>query len=164
MMRRVGSTLIVTAITLGTVTATATGASAALSVCRVVPNVSDTCLRVTYIGGHDYAVHVGIDVYMSQADAEAIVAGPGNAFLPAILVGDDPGTASDDDLAQLPLTGEVAGSDHLAAEFYAIVRDTVLNEDSSSGETDELYARIRYVDPRDGLTHGFFTGGVTGKF
>jgi hypothetical protein len=95
-------------------------------------------------------VHVGIDVTMSQADAQRLVDQEGQAVM-AYLIGND--SWSDDSLVGVTETYERAWSGGLSAEFDAYIHWTTLNEDWEG--TDEVYARVRLNDHRTGVVRTF---------
>jgi hypothetical protein len=100
-------------------------------------------------------VHVGIDVWMSAQEAQAIIAQPGNAFS-ATLLGDD--GASKQYLQTLPLSWEGAGASNISAEFDMAVQRSRLNEDGDGWwgcDRDEVFARVSLYDARDRSTRTF---------
>jgi hypothetical protein len=160
--RRVGRAFGVAALTLGAVAGTATAASAQevqKTVCRNDYSQAN-CFYITPAGNNDYDVHVGIDVYMSRAEAQGIIDAPGDPFS-VTLMGDD---YYDNALKNIPLTWVLAGDGSLSAEFDVRVDGAVLNEDDDFWDrTDELYARIRFFDPRSG-TRTFYSGNLSGRY
>ena len=100
-------------------------------------------------------VHVGIDVWMSAQDAEALSAQPGNAFT-AALYGDD--GANKQFLQALSLTYEAAGPSNFSAEFDMSVPRARLNEDPGGWPRpnfDEVFVRVTLYDARWGWTRTF---------
>lgn len=96
-------------------------------------------------------VHVGVDVWMSAQDAQALQAQPGNA-LSAALYGDDGSTKQF--LQALTITYEAAGSSSLSAEFDMAVQRSALNEDPGGWprcNKDEVFARVSLYDARHGV-------------
>jgi len=142
---RAGRVIAAVAVACGAVAVTATAASAAQSCNGGVEYGS--CIDITEIGTTDlHRVHLGIDVYMSRQDAQAIIDRPGEEFS-ATLMGDDP--AYDNALINVPVTWSAAGDGGLSAEFdINALQGYWLNEDWGQ---DEVYARIRLWDPRSGL-------------
>ncbi len=108
------------------------------------------CILVSTDDSVFYNVHAGIDVPMSQADAQAILDQPGNAF-DAYLVADD--EWFDTVIAPVHLTGESAWAGGISADFDEWYHWSVLDEDWG---TDELYVRIRLYDQRAG-TRTFYS-------
>lgn len=103
------------------------------------------CFSITPAGGDQYDVHVGIDIFMSRADAQAIIDQDGDPA-DAWAMGDDPWF--DNAEFRIPLTWAVAGDEGFSAEFDIRVPYAALDEDSDGG--DELYARVRLFDRRAG--------------
>ncbi len=103
------------------------------------------CFSITHVGGDQYDVHVGIDIKMSRADAQAIIdqdSDPADAWA----MGDDPWF--DNAEFRIPLTWAAAGDEGFGAEFDIRVPYAALDEDADGG--DELYARVRLFDQRAG--------------
>ncbi|SDJ06301.1 hypothetical protein [Nonomuraea jiangxiensis] len=109
------------------------------------------------------AVHLGIDVAMSRADAQAIIDHPGEEFS-AKIFGDDP--VYDNGLVSVPVTWSAAWDGGLSAEFDRVATFAQLNEDDGyfDGYIDELYGRIELVDFRSGQTRGFNSAVITGYY
>jgi hypothetical protein len=149
----------VTALTItgGTLALTA-GSAAAWSLPQKCSGAAEANVCLDGYTNDPYVqVHVGIDVWMSAQDAEAILAQPGNAFS-AALYGVD-GT-SRQLLQTLPLSAEFAGPSNLSAEFDMSVLRSRLNEDPGGWPRpnfDEVVARVSYYDARWGLTRTFET-------
>lgn len=101
------------------------------------------CFSIIHVGGDQYDVHVGIDITMSRADAQAIIDQPGDP-VDAWAMGDDP--FFDNAEFRIPLTWVAAGDGGLGAEFDIRVPYAALDEDSDGG--DELFARVRLFDQR----------------
>ncbi|GHH29767.1 hypothetical protein [Lentzea cavernae] len=110
------------------------------------------CFSIDKVGGDAYAVHVGIDISMSQGDAQLIIDQPGDP-VDAWAMGDD---WFDNAEFRIPLTWVAAGPDGLSAEFDITVPGVALDEDPDGG--DELYARVRLFDQRTSTRT--FTSGV----
>jgi hypothetical protein len=104
-------------------------------------------------------VNVGIDVWMSAQEAQAILAPPGTAFT-AALYGSD-GGGSVQYLQSLPLTYEKAGpTADLSAEFDMAVPRSKLNEDTDGWwgcDKDEVFARVWLYDSVHRTTRTFDT-------
>jgi len=117
---------------------------------------ANACLSGYTPGNHMIQVHVGIDVYMSRQDADAILAQPGNAFS-ARMWGADP--SFDDWLdAPLTLTWEASWDGGISAEFDTLVPAWKLDEDDSFFDNkDDLFARVTLHDFRFG-SRSFDTG------
>jgi len=101
------------------------------------------CFSITHVGGDQYDVHVGIDITMSQADAQAIIDQPGDP-IDAWAMGADP--FFDNAEFRIPLSWVNAWEGGLSAEMDIRVPYAALDEDSDGG--DELYARVRLFDQR----------------
>jgi hypothetical protein len=144
--------LVATATTLALTSATASAWSLP-SVCTGNSQHA-VCLEGYTPGNHMVQVHVGIDVYMSRQDAEAILAANGSAFT-AALMGDDP--VYDNFLTWVDLTWEAASDVGLSAEFDELIPASLLDEDRGS-DTDEVYARVSMWDTRSGKSRVFDSG------
>lgn len=125
---------------LGIMTVT-TGAAEAKSTCST-GSKHVICFSINKIGSDQYAVHVGIDVKMSQQDAQAIIDQNGDPF-DSWAMGAD---WFDNAEFRIPLTWVRAGANGLSAEFDINVPYNALDEDPDGG--DELYARVRLFDQR----------------
>jgi hypothetical protein len=135
-------------------TATSASAWSLPSVCAG-DSEKTVCLEGYTPGNHMIQVHVGIDVYMSRQDAEAILAQAGSAFS-AAMIGDDP--SYDNFLTYVNLTWEAAWDGGLSAEFDQLIPASLLDEDSSWFDNrDEVYARVSLYDARSGTTRVFNT-------
>jgi hypothetical protein len=115
------------------------------------------CFSIVPAGGDQYDVHVGIDIKMSRADAQAIIDQVGDPA-DAWAMGDD---WFDNAEFNIPLTWAAAGPDGFSAEFDIRVPYAALDEDSDGG--DELYARVRLFDQRHG-TRTFTSPTLTSPF
>jgi hypothetical protein len=104
----------------------------------------------------DWHVHIGIDVTMSQQDAQAIIDSPGEEFS-AKVIADDP--SFDNFLFYVPVTWSASWAGGLSAEFDIVVDGSRLNEDDGwfEGWLDEVYAKISLYDPRSGVTRTWTT-------
>jgi hypothetical protein len=106
--------------------------------CRSQRNNYIICFSITQIGvSSGFNVHVGIDVSMSQQDAQNIIDAPGEAFS-ATLRGED--TFFDDTLKHIPVTWSSAWEGGLSAEFDTFASAETLDEDSDG--TDEIFAHV----------------------
>lgn len=125
-----------------------------------------TNLNVIAIANNDYILRVSGHIEMSQADAQAACAHPGDP-VDVQLYGKDAGILADDELitkaefgaATMTCTTSTTGLDYLVS----VTRDgDVLNEDRP-GE-DELYAYATFLDIRTGQTHVDASPVVTRSF
>jgi len=150
--RRLAAAVGAVAVTAGAVALTASPASAH-QVCRAAPG-HVICLSTTPMANRDFAVHLGIDIHMSQADAQAIINAPGEE-LSAKIWADDP--VYDNGLFSVPVTWSAAGEIGLSAEFDIVVDGEALDEDDGwfEGRLDEVYGVITLRDPRTGVVRSF---------
>jgi len=162
-LRRIGQILTAMAIVAGLTVATA-GTALAHGVgdlaCNYIVGRFNACLQITDVGPGQYKVHVGIDVTMSQHDAQNIIDSPGQEFT-FTLKGDDGPSNERQHLASLPVTWVGAWSGGLSAESDVFVTESMLDEDDG---TDEIIAVIRLYIPVTGTTRTFETGTVTANF
>lgn len=126
--------------TLGIMTVTS-GAAEAKTTC------SDTtkhviCFTVNKVGSDLYDVSVGIDIRMSRADADAIIAQNGDP-VDAWAMGAD---WFDNAEFKIPLAWVNSNDSGMSAQFSIRVPYNALDEDPDGG--DELYARVRLFDQR----------------
>jgi len=133
-----------------------TGVAQAKQTCRS-GSLHVICFSIDKVGSDAYAVHVGIDIRMSQGDAQLIIDQPGDP-VDAWAMGDD---WFDNAEFRIPLTWVAAGPDGLGAEFDITVPGVALDEDPDGG--DELYARVRLFDQRTS-TRTFTSGVLTSPF
>ncbi len=145
-------------LAVGALVAGATSASAKES-CTGVEGSHSICLSIEPIGNNDYAVHIGIDVYMSRQDAQDILEPPGDEVW-AKLYGDD--SWYDNFLKYVPLSWSAASDGGLSAEFDGVVDGCVLDEDY--GGRDEVYGRVFLYDHRSGVTRSFDTDVISDYF
>jgi len=157
----------------GAIAAAATLLAAGASVATAGPAAADqvcnsgtgyvTCFSLTRLDDGTIAVHLGIDVTMSRADAQAIIDSPGEEFS-ASIVGQDP--AFDNTQMTVPVTWSQAWDGGLSAEMDAIATFQQLNEDDGffDGYLDELFGRIKLRDPRTQRTRTFTTRVITGYY
>jgi hypothetical protein len=161
--RKIGITVAALGIMAGSTVAGATGASAAgvgELTCKSEADRYNICFSITRIGvGSSFAVHVGIDVHMSQQDAENIINAPGQEFSAKIWA-DDP--IWDNALKNIPVTWVAAGPEGLGAEFDTVMTSHELDEDSDGG--DELYSVVKLYIPSTGDTRSFTSHNVNGRF
>ncbi|GAA0970748.1 hypothetical protein GCM10009555_020160 [Acrocarpospora macrocephala] len=120
------------------------------------------CFSLDRLNDGNIAVHLGIDVAMSRADAQAIIDHPGEEFS-AKIIGDDP--VYDNSLVSVPVTWSAAWEGGLSAEFDRLATFAQLNEDEGffDGYVDELFGRIVLADPRTG-TRSFDSAVITGYY
>jgi hypothetical protein len=111
------------------------------------------------------SVRVGLDVAMSEADARAFIAHPGEEAT-VKLYGDD--EWFDNALVAVPVdapTWPQAWAGGYSVEFAADLPCSRLNEDNSVFDNrDEIYARVTFADFRTGRTHTANSGNRTGYF
>lgn len=139
-MQRIGRYGAIMLAALGIMTVTS-GAANAKSTCSTGSNHT-ICFTINKIASDTYDVHVGIDVRMSRADAQAIIDQNGDPF-DAWAMGAD---WFDNAEFRIPLTWARAGDAGLSAAMDIRVPYNALDEDSDGG--DELYARVRLFDQR----------------
>jgi hypothetical protein len=138
------------------VAVTASAASAQMA-CHWPPEGgSNTCLTIVALGNDVYSIHVGIDVHMSQQEAQAIIDANGGAPFGALIMADDEGYDTTS-MFEVPATWVVAGEGGLSAEFDLQVGSDALNEDKDG--RDEVYARVILYDPRYYPTPRIFESG-----
>jgi hypothetical protein len=124
------------------------------------------CFEITWAGGHGFHIYVGIDVYMSRQDAEALAAQPSSAF--AYIRASD--TGPDNTLFALRPTRIEAWDRGLAAEWDTRLYNSGglpaerLDEDSWPDEGDEVYALIKLYDARTGTYRTWETNIVNEYF
>lgn len=166
--RMVGAMALV--VTTALATAGAASASGRLNeqICHYEAGRYNICLYITDDPqspfSHFFMVHVGIDVTMSQADAQNIIDGGGG--ITARMYGSD--SIFDDNLQGVTRTSMSAWEGGLSANFDRSICGGVLDEDPE-GE-DEVYALASLYDPRSGRTRtfrseeveAFFWGGPLG--
>jgi hypothetical protein len=159
---RVGAALTALAVAAGLMTISA-GPAGADQVCS---SGSDhvICFNLTRMNGtSDITVHLGIDVHMSRQDAQAIIDSPGEEFS-AVVIGDDP--VYDNTQKSVPVTWSAAWEGGLSAELDVVATFAELNEDDGffDGYVDELFGRIRLVDPRTGRVRTFNSPTISGYY
>jgi hypothetical protein len=143
---------------------TASAASATMA-CHY-PEGSNTCLTIEPLGNRYYAVKIGIDIYMTRQEAEALITWarycwpqPCGLFS-ARLWGEDPG--GDPGLFTVPVSWVAAWEGGLSAEFDLTVYSSRLNEDTDG--RDEIYASVDMTDYRTGQRLWFTSGLVVGYY
>jgi hypothetical protein len=107
---------------------------------------------------HHYKVHVGIDVNMSQGDAQDIIDGGGAPY--ARLYGADP--FFDDNLQGVTRSAVWTWEGGLSAEFDRSISGGVLDEDPEGG--DEVFALVSMYVPDSGNTRTFRSDTVVAHF
>jgi hypothetical protein len=158
MVRRARHALAMLLVMIGTITVTATAASAD-TVCgaRDADPLYNICFAIDHIGGDRWAVYVGIDITMSQSRAQNIA---NNRAIDAWVMGDDP--IWDNAEFNVPLTWITAGPSGLSAEFELVVPEAALDEDA--GGADELYARVRLLGPSGGQPCPCYSHNLNGNW
>ena len=125
------------------------------------------CLYITddwqYGRPHYFKVHVGLDVTMTQQDAQNVIDG-GGTFTSRIWGSD---TFVDDNIQGVTLTSAWAQPNGLSVEWDRSIWGGYLDEDPEG--VDEVYAKATVYDPRFGNRNftspqieGFFWGGNLG--
>jgi hypothetical protein len=161
--RRVAPAVAAMAVAGGAVATMATPASAYWDqVCTSGPGYVN-CISINPGGTKHFKVHLGIDIYMSRADAQAIIDAYGEEFS-AKVIADDP--VYDNALFNMPVTWSAAWDGGLSAEFDLDVWSSQLNEDNGyfEGYLDEVFANIKLYDPRTGVTRTYRTANDVGYF
>jgi hypothetical protein len=105
-----------------------------------------------------YKVHVGIDINMTEPEAEAIIARSNE--MSARMYGADP--AFDDNLQGVTRSWRDAWEGGLSIEFDRSMSGGTLNEDPEGG--DEVYALVRVYVPVSGVTRTFRSDTVVAHF
>jgi hypothetical protein len=122
------------------------------------PPGSNTCLTIEYLGNDIWSVLVGIDVYMSHQEAQAIVNAGGELFVAVIMANDHDDPADDTSgLFEVPRTEIWVWDGGLSASFYIEVGSAALNEDRDHW-LDEVCARVWLHDNLRGRTDIFHSG------
>lgn len=147
------------------------GAALATGIGAASGGSADAAFLTTYFhpiinyGQGTCAVRVGLDVAMSEADALAFIAHPGEEAT-VKLYGDDP--YFDNAIVAVPVdapTWPQSWAGGYSVEFAAEIPCGWLNEDNSwTDNHDEIYARVTFADFRTGLTHRANSGNRTGYF
>lgn len=148
--RRLLQLLIAATAVVGAVSLTAGPASAAAPPCATPPG-SNLCWSINALGDGTYAVHVGIDVTMSQEDAQEYIDDPGDPF-EVWIRGDDSGSLAEF-LFPVPVTALGTGPTTLGGDFDTVVPGSWLNEDNG---TDEVRAQVTLIDRDTNTTTGTF--------
>lgn len=158
------------AATLGLVAMAAPAAAAApstptpLTLPQGTCNVSESaqwCLFITKpdAGVRQYRIDVGIDLRMSQRDAQEIIDAPGDPL--TVQMWDDD-VDRDHPLFRVPAVSLHAAESGLSADFAIVVSGAKLDVDAI-GE-DEVFAGITFRDPRTGQIRTFDTTTVRHAF
>lgn len=107
----------------------------------------NVCLTIYPLSDGNYKVTLGIDVHMSQQDAQAIIDRPGDPFTGKVL-GSDSSHDPKQFLFNVPLDRVHATAGFgLSADFSTIVSPDHLNEDDSPGNrVDEVFGRVRLIE------------------
>jgi hypothetical protein len=161
--KRIAPAVAAMAVTGGAVATMTTPASAYWDQVCDSRSTHITCISINPGGSKHFMVHIGIDIYMSRADAQAIIDAYGEEFS-AKVIADDP--VYDNALFNMPVTWSAAGDHGLSAEFDLDVWSSQLNEDNGffEGYLDEVYANIKLYDPRTGVTRTYRTANNVGYF
>jgi len=160
--RRVGQLIVAMGIVVGGVTTVGQAAASPIGeqTCSYQAGRYNVCFQITPLFGNLYAVHIGIDITMSQATAQTILDQPGDPF-GTWLFGADGSPADEDVLGQVPATYESAWSGGLSAEFEIWVDRSFLDEDS--GE-DDVFGRVKLYIASVNRTFAYQTNEVNGYF
>ena len=147
------------------------GAALATAIAASSGGSADAAFLTTYFhpiinyGQGTCGVRVGLDVAMSEADAQAFIAHPGQEAT-VKLYGDDP--IWDNALVAVPVdapTWPQTWAGGYSVEFAAQIPCSRLNEDNSwTDNRDEIYARVTFADFRTGSTHTANSGVRVGYF
>jgi hypothetical protein len=159
---RLAKRLAAFAIVAGSLLVAAPHASASEQACRYDSRTFNACLSFDSLGSGFYDAHVGLDVTMPEQYAREIIACGGR--FQATLWGDDGGFGQDDRLRDLSVAPgwPVAGPNGLGVEFIA--RDIPrIDLDEDSG-TDEVAARISYLDCHTQSWRQYATGTIVRSF
>jgi hypothetical protein len=161
LLRRLAQAL----VTLGVVTGlgvVTTGTASAHGIgeyaCNYVVGVRNACLLVTDVAPGYFHLRIGIDITMSQQQAQAYLDDPAPDFT-AILYGYD-GRNVRQYLASPPLVSVTAWSGGLSAEWEMYAPSIALNEDNGA---DELIVEIWFFEA-PGSTQTIETGQVVAWF
>ena len=161
LIRSFGGATAVVGLMLAAIIGSATAASAS-ETCRSDRGAGDfNCFSID--GSGFMQVRIGINIFMSPQDAQAILDCPGQE-LTAALWGDD--LFSDDYLTQIALnragvfSGE--GTSYLDAEFLDMVDTHTLDEDWDGG--DEVHGTVTMHDCRTNRNRTFDTFEIHASF
>jgi len=165
--RRVMGTLGALLVAGSAVALTATAAAAADPHCNY-PYGSNTCLTIEDIGWGISRVLVGIDVQMSQQEAQYLIdANGGRPFVVQLLAHDHDDPADDTsglgefDLNDPRISWSVsAWEGGLSGSFAIEIASYILNEDKDG--RDEIVARVELYDPHYPGPAPFHSGIVVG--
>jgi len=135
--------------------------------CKYDNRTYNTCLLIEPHDSESWDIRVGIDVRMSQQEAQRIAAQPSSFF--AYVVADDP--YFDNTLFSLTPTTIAAGDEGIGAEwdtrsYNGAVLAQALNEDSDWQPSceDEIYILIKMYDARTGTYRTWQTHTVQHMF
>jgi hypothetical protein len=167
-MRRIAQLIAALAILTGLSVATE-GTAMATNVGEQACNYGsqyNACLLITNLGSNMYRVHVGIDIYMSQQDAQNLI---GAGSVPVVgLYGDDGSSTANDFLTSGFSIAEppVAWAQGWSAGFTIDVNGSLLNEDDG---IDEIIATMRlyitgYAYLHVALEDTYYTSQVVSAF
>jgi hypothetical protein len=164
MKTNLGRIITVVGIAMAMVVATAGAALAAAGIgtqtCRSEANRYTICFLISQIGvSRDFHVHLGIDIIMSQRDAQNIIDAPGEEFS-ATLYGED--TFFDDTIKSFNVSWSSAWEGGLSAELDTTASGEQLDEDWDGD--DELFAILRLYIPSTGATRSFRTSDIEDSF
>jgi len=128
--------------------------------CRYDNQTYNVCLLISDAGdSQSWNIHAGIDVYMSQQEAQRLAAQPYNFF--AYVVASDP--FYDNTLFSLPASQIGVGPTGIGADFDRNVLAEALNEDAYP-ESDEIYVLIKLYDAQTDSYRTWKTNIVTNNF
>ena len=148
------------------VVAVTTSAALAQMACNWPPEGgSNTCLTLENQGAGIYNVRVGIDVYMSQQEAQYLIdVNGGLPFGVEVLAHDHDDPA--DDTSGLVEVNEIyqvsAGANGLFGNFERKISCHILNEDKDG--RDEVVVRVSLYDPRYPKPRQFHSGIIVGYY
>lgn len=143
LLRRLAQALVMLGVVAGTgVVTTGTASAHGLGeyACNYVVGVRNACLLVTEVIPGYYHLRIGIDITMSQQQAQAYLDDPARDFA-AVLYGHDPNARQY--IAEPPLVSVTAWSGGLSAEWEMYAPSTALNEDNG---VDELIGQILFFN------------------
>jgi hypothetical protein len=128
--------------------------------CKSQSNSYIVCFSIKQSGvSNFFDVHVGIDVYMSQQDAQNIIDAPGEPFV-AKLMADDP--FFDNFIEWIDVSWVATWERGLSAEFDGAARADQLDEDWDGH--DEVFARVVLNIQSSDITRTFDSNVVQAPF